>query len=146
MIVKTILACARERLAVIEVYSTVKEAAALLSKPHLSLVVVCEHGKMVGVLTKTDIVGQIESCLGTGCIARVDSIMTRDVAYCQTHESLRDVWSIMKKRGLQRIPIIDETGRPLGIIYARDALQTLLSEAQDEDKLLHDYISGDGYW
>ncbi len=146
MIVKTILPCALERLTVIEVGASVKEAAVLLSKPHTDLVVVCEHGEMVGVLTKTDIVGRIGGCMGAGCMARVDSIMTRDVTYCGTHEILRDVWSVMRKRGLQHIPIIDETRRPLGIIYARDALQALLSDAQDKEELLRGYISGEGYW
>jgi predicted transcriptional regulator len=83
--------------------------------------------------------------MGAGCTARVDSIMTRDVTYCRAHEILLDVWSVMRERGLQRIPILDEAQRPLGIIYAREALQALLSESKNEDELLRDYISGVGY-
>ena len=94
---------------------------------------------------KTDIVGQISRCTGSGCTAKVDSIMTRDVTYCRTHEALLDVWSLMRERGLQRVPILDEARRPLGIIYAREALQALLSELENEDELLRDYISGVGY-
>ena len=108
MIVKNILPRALERLAVIEAEAPVREAAALMSKPHTDLIVVCDHGDMVGVLTKTDIVGQIGRCVGAGCMARVDSIMTRDVTYCRTHEVLLDVWSVMRERGLQRVPILDE--------------------------------------
>ncbi|HWW49673.1 MAG TPA: CBS domain-containing protein [Xanthobacteraceae bacterium] len=145
MIVKNILPRAVERLAVIEAQAPVKEAAALMSRPHTDLVVVCDHGNMVGVLTKTDIVGQIGHCMGSGCTARVDSIMTRDITYCRTHEILLDVWSVMRERGLQRVPILDEARKPLGIIYARDALQALLSESENEDELLRDYISSVGY-
>ena len=112
MIVKNILPRALERLAVIEAQAPVREAAALMSRPHTDLIVVCDHGDMVGVLTKTDIVGQIGRCMGAGCTATVDSLMTRDVTYCRTHEILLDVWSIMRKRGLQRVPIVDETRRP----------------------------------
>ncbi|HET6607113.1 MAG TPA: CBS domain-containing protein [Rhodopila sp.] len=145
MIVRNILPRALERLAVIEAEAPVKEAAALMSKPHTDIIVVCDHGDMVGVLTKTDIVGQIGRCTGAGCIVRVDSIMTRDVTYCRTHEILLDVWLVMRKRGLQRVPILDEGRRPLGIIYAREALQALLSESENEDELLRDYISGVEY-
>jgi CBS domain-containing protein len=145
MIVKSILLRAVERLAVIGSEAPVREAAALMSKPHTDLIVVCDHGDMVGVLTKTDIVGQIGRCMGAGCTARVDSIMTRDVTYCRTHEILLDAWSVMRERGLQRVPILDEARRPLGIIYAREALQALLSESENEDELLRDYISGVGY-
>jgi CBS domain-containing protein len=145
MIVKNILPRALERLSVIEAGAPVREAATLMSKPHTDLIVVCDHGDMAGVLTKTDIVGQIGRCMGSGCTARVDSIMTRDVTYCRTDDVLLEVWSVMRERGLQRVPILDEARGPLGIIYARDALQALLSESEDEDELLRDYISGVGY-
>jgi predicted transcriptional regulator len=100
---------------------------------------------MAGVLTKTDIVGQIGRCMGSGCAARVDSIMTREVTCCRTDDALLDVWTLMRDRGLQRVPILDEARRPLGIIYARDALQALLSESEIEDEFLRDYIFGIGY-
>ena len=145
MIVKNILPRAIERLAVIEAQAPVRDAAALMSKPHTDLIIVCDQGDMVGVLSKTDIVGEIGRCMGAGCTARVDSIMTRDVTYCRPHEILLDVWSVMRQRGLQRVPILDEARRPLGIIYAREALQALLSEAENQDELLRDYISGVGY-
>jgi CBS domain-containing protein len=120
MIVKNILPRALERLSVIEAGAPVREAATLMSTPHTDLIVVCDHGDMVGVFTKTDIVGQIGRCMGSGCTARVDSIMTRDVTYCRTDDVLLDVWSVMRERGLQRVPILDEARRPLGIIYARE--------------------------
>jgi CBS domain-containing protein len=145
MIVKKMLLRAPERLARIQAQAPVRGAAALMSKPHADLVDVYDHGDMVDVLTKTDIVGQIGFCTGAGCTARVDSIMTRDVTSCRTHETLLDVWSIMRKRDLQRVPIVDEARRQLGIIYAREALQALLSESENEDELLRDYISGVGY-
>jgi CBS domain-containing protein len=109
-----------------------------MSRPHTDLIVICDHGDMVGVLTKTDIVGQIGRCVGASCTARVDSIMARDVIYCRTHEILLDVWSVMRERGLQRVPILDHGRRPLGIIYAREALKALLSESENEDEFLRD--------
>jgi len=137
---------ARERLATINAAAPVKEAADLMSKPHTDLVVVCgQDGSMVGVLTKTDIVGQIRQCIGGGCTAQVDTIMTHDVTSCGPDETLQDVWSVMKSRSLQRIPIIDENRRPIGIIYARDALQCLLGEVENDEALLRDYVMDVGY-
>jgi CBS domain-containing protein len=58
MLAEQMLPRARERLATIDAAAPVKEAADLMSKPHTDLVVVCDpDGGMVGVLTKTDIVG-----------------------------------------------------------------------------------------
>lgn len=89
MFAERILPRARERLVTIDGAAPVKDAAALMAKPHTDLVVVCDQeGGMVGVLTKTDIVGQITRCIGSGCTARVDAIMTRDVVSCQPGELL----------------------------------------------------------
>ena len=146
MFVKQMLPRARERLATIGAGSPVREAADLMSRPHTDLVVVCDQdGGMVGVVTKTDIVGQIRQCEGHGCVARVDTIMSRGVVSCQPSDPLHDIWSLMKERGLQRIPIIDGDRKPIGIIYARDALQNLLGESESDETLLRDYVMGIGY-
>jgi len=46
---------------------------------------------------------------------------------------------------LQRIPVVDEYRIPVGIVYARDALQRLPGECEDEDARLRDYIGNAGY-
>lgn len=146
MFAEQMLPRARERLTTISAGAPVKEAADLMSKPHTDLVVVCgQDGGMVGVLTKTDIVAQIRQCSGGGCMARVDTIMTRRVVSCRPGDRLHDIWSVMKGRGLQRIPIVDQRGRPIGIIYARDALQNLLGEVENDEALLRDYVMDVGY-
>lgn len=146
MLAEQILPRARERLVTISGSAPVKDAALLMAKPHTDLVVVCgQDGKMVGVLTKTDIVRQITQCIGNGCTTRVDTIMTQDVASCQPDEPLQDIWSTMKARGLQRIPVVDEVGRPEGIIYGRDLLQALLGVVESDETLLRDYVMNVGY-
>lgn len=139
MFVEQMLLRAHERLETVSAGAPVIEAANLLSKPHTDIVVVCERG-MVGVVTKTDIVGQIGKCDGKGCTARVDTIMTRDVVCCEPSESLQDVWRAMKESGLQRVPLVDQFRKPIGIIYARDTLENLLCEVEDEESLLRDYV------
>ena len=135
-----------ERLAKIEAAAPIKRAAELMSKPHTDLLIVCgEDGAMSGVLTKTDIVGHVGQCNGAACTARVDTIMTEAVVSCQPEDALRDVWDLMKKRGLQRIPVLDPKRRPIGIIYARDALQCLLGVVESDEALLRDYVMSVGY-
>lgn len=146
MLVKQILPEARARLATIAMDAPVTQAARLMSQPHIDLVVVCDAaGTMVGILSKTDIVGQIGGCNGSSCMTRVDAIMTRAVVSCRPDAWLHDIWSEMKQQGLQRIPIVDESHKPIGIIYARDALQNLLRETENEESLLRDYVMTVGY-
>jgi CBS domain-containing protein len=51
----------------------------------------------------------------------------------------------MKERGLKNIPVVDQDSRPLGVLYARDILQVLLKESEDEEAMLRDYVMGVGY-
>ena len=89
---------------------------------------------MSGVVTKSDIVAQISQCLGASCTTGVFSVMTRDVACCQQKDWLHDVWSIMKERQLKNVPITDDAARPIGILNARDALQALMQQVEQEER------------
>ena len=146
MLVSHLRAKARERLATVRVDSPVRAAAALMTKPHVELVVVCDqHGKLAGVLAKTDVVRQISHCAGSSCITGVEAIMTRDVVVCREREWLTDAWARMKSRRLPRLPVLDDEDHPIGILYARDVLQAMLAEAEDQEALLRDYVMGVGY-
>ena len=48
-------------------------------------------------------------------------------------------------RACERLGVVDDRHRPIGIVYARDALQCLLQEVETDDELLRDFISGAGY-
>ncbi len=146
MLVEQMFPKARERLATINAAASVTDAAEVTSRLHADLVVVCnETGRMVGVITKTDIVSQIGRCGADGCSARVDTIMTREVFSCRANELLQDVWTAIKARSLQCIPVLGDDGKPIGILYSRDVLQGLLGEVEDEKTLLRDYVMNVGY-
>ena len=146
MFVERLLPAAHEHLATVGDDAPVIQAAKLLGSAHINLVIVCNsEGVMVGVLSRRDVARQVSHCQGYSCTTAVSSVMTREVVACSPRDLLNDVWSIMKNRGLRHIPIVDKDSKPLGIIYARDALQTLLTEVQDEQQLLRDYLTCAGF-
>lgn len=121
------------------------EAAKLL-RAGTDLVVVCDSaGFLAGVITKTDVVGQVSRCQGASCMTAASLVMARNVLLCRAGDRLRDVWAQMKERSLKNIPVVDQDSRPLGVLNARDALQVLLEEVQDEEALLRDYVMSVGY-
>ncbi|MEG3146561.1 CBS domain-containing protein [Sphingomonas sp. RT2P30] len=145
LVVEGLLPKARERLVIIADNVTLIEAAALL-RPGIELVIVCNAaGLLVGVITKTDIVNQISRCQGASCVAAAAVVMTSKVLLCQPADSLSDVWARMKERGLKNVPVVDDESRPLGLLHARDILQILLTDAEDTEALLQDYVMGVGY-
>jgi CBS domain-containing protein len=146
MFVDRLLPVALQKLVTIIDSVQLIEAAKLLREAGTDILAVCtSSGVLAGVITKTDVVGEISRCQGQSCATPASSVMTRDVVVCKPGELLSDVWSIMKMRKLKNIPIVDAESHPIGMLNARDALQLLLVEAQDEELLLRDYVMCVGY-
>jgi CBS domain-containing protein len=136
----------RSRLQTVRTNSPLREVAQLLSNTHISLVVVCDQDeRMIGVVSKSDVVRQIGRCAGHTCTDTVEGVMTRDVVSCCTTDGLSDVLSIMQVKGLVHIPVVEADGKPSGVVNARDALRELVLEGQYEEALLRDYVMGVGY-
>ena len=145
MYMERLLPEAREKLFTIADDAPLTEAAKFL-REGTDLVIVCgRSGLVAGVITKTDIVGQMSRCQGANCTMAASLAMTRDVVVCRPDELLRDVWNRLKERKLKNIPVVDQDSRPLGVLHARDILQILLEESQDEESILRDYVMGIGY-
>ena len=145
MYVERLLPAAHEKLVTIADDAPLTEAADFLRKG-TDLVIVCgSAGLVTGVITKTDVVGQMSHCQGANCTMAASLAMTRDVVVCRPGDLLKDVWKRMKERKLKNIPIVDQDSRPLGVLHARDILQVLLEESKDEESMLRDYVMGVGY-
>ena len=145
MLVNRLLSEARKRLVTIADGAPLIEVARLL-RAGTDIVVVCDaSGVLTGVVTKTDVVGRISQCQGASCVTAASLVMTQDVLTCHPGDWLHDIRSTMKSRELKNIPVIDERSRPIGVLNARDALQALLKEVENEESLLRDYVMCIGY-
>jgi CBS domain-containing protein len=146
MRIDSILSAIRRRLLVIGDDRQLTEAAALLSDDARHMAIVCDAGgQMVGVVTRTDIVRQIQHCQGCACTTLCADVMTKEVVSCAPDQILEDVWSTMKQNRLLCVPVVDAESRPLGLLFASDALESLLSEVEYEEDLLKDYVMCVGY-
>lgn len=146
MFVGGMIDLARERLVVLADSAPLIDAARLFDKLDTDIVVICAaDGRLAGVVTKTDVVQQIGRCQGSACTTLVSSVMTQDVLACRHGEELSLVWSEMKARKLKNVPVLDDQSKPVGVLNARDALQALLVEVENEESLLRDYVMTVGY-
>jgi CBS domain-containing protein len=144
--VERLLPTAHGRLAVISSSAMLIDAARLLNDPKINLVVVCDDGgKMTGIITKTDVVSRISQCTGCSCTMAASTVMTKNVAFCRPDDWLNDVWSTIKEHSLKNIPVVDQTSKPVGVLNARDVLQSLLEDVEYEEQLLRDYVMCVGY-
>ncbi len=146
MLVGGLIATARVRLVVFGDSAPLIDAARLFNETGSDIVVTCgSDGRLAGVVTKTDVVRQISRCQGSACHAQVSSVMTQDAYVCRHGDQLSIVWSEMKARRLKNVPVMDGESRPVGVLNARDALEALLDESENEESLLRDYVMTVGY-
>lgn len=133
----------------------VRRAAFLLAENHISgLPVVDEKNKVIGIISSSDIVkfsGQshIVSLVGTsGWVSpytdpasmssvslgfdllnkkKVKEIMTRRVITVQETSTIDEVARLLSRRKINRLPVVDNTGRLVGIITRTDLINAMAS-------------------
>ena len=144
--IQNILDDARRRLAVLSRETPVCEVAAILADPNTPLVVICDsNGIAVGVASRADIVKVFAREGEAAHTLSAEAIMSAPVLSCRIDQTLQSVWTTMGARRLRCSPVLDEFGKPQGIVHARDIARALLAEATSEESLMRDYVLGIGY-
>ena len=114
--------------------TTVREAAIIMKEWDSSAVLVMEDGALVGICTERDIVFR---AIAAGCIPAttcVTTIMTRDVQTIHRDKPFGHALHLMYEGGFRHIPVVDDTGHPVGLLAAHDALD--LDGLQMEQELV----------
>ena len=98
----------------------VKEAIRLMVKKEVSgLPVVDEAGKVVGLLTEAD-------ALGARSNQNVESAMTKRVYKAKPSDSVKAIGATLMKHKIKRVPVVDKSGKLVGVVSRRDVLATKL--------------------
>jgi len=93
--------------------------------------VVDEQGKLIGIVSSKDVIRAIDHLIRVhvsldeqkehkGKYNWVDGVMTTDVITADEEDDVREVFGIMLRRHIHRIPVVKE-GKPVGIISSQDA-------------------------
>ena len=108
---------------------TLGEVARLMRDRNVgSVLVIDKIGYLAGIVTDRDLAVR---GLGGGRSADVpvDQVMTRDVATVSIHADVSDAASMMAKRTVRRIPVVDEHDRAHGMVTLDDLVRHLGTEA-----------------
>lgn len=144
MIVDRLHSSTTSRLVVVGQDATVQEAAQSLSRPGIGLVVVCGAGGILqGVVSKSDLIRHLSGPVHSS--PQAAALMTTSVITCGPKDDVHDVWQTMAARNLQNIPVVDDDGKPLGILDVRDAMKALFEEEALQERMLFNYVTGVGY-
>jgi IMP dehydrogenase len=93
---------------------TCEAAAALLRERTISGLPVVEGGRLVGIVTRRDLL--LEECRGLS----VADVMTRDLVTAREGTTLEEARRLMHSRRVEKLPVVDADGRLLGLVTMRD--------------------------
>ncbi|MBI3542165.1 MAG: CBS domain-containing protein [Deltaproteobacteria bacterium] len=110
---------------------TIKDAADHMKAEDVgAMLVVDEAGKPVGICTDRDIVLRCV-CDGVSLDDKVSDIMTRTLATVKQSAGIQDVIRLMRDREIRRVPVVDESGKAVGLISFGDIVGLLAKELSD---------------
>lgn len=109
--------------------ATMGEVARLMRDRNIGCVLVLDDtGYLVGIVTDRDLAvrGVAEGRSGD---LPVEEVMSRDVATVSIHADAAEAGSIMAKRTVRRVPVVDDHRRPHGMVTLDDLVRHLGTEA-----------------
>jgi CBS domain-containing protein len=114
---------------------SVADAARLMHERHVGCLVVVEELSpaeriVTGILTDRDIALGVVAADRDPHSTRVGDIMTRTVATAREEDSLLDLLSAMRRKGVRRIPVTGPQGRLVGIVALDDVLEVLADQME----------------
>jgi CBS domain-containing protein len=109
----------------------IRAACQLLEAHNVGCLLVEEHGQLCGILTDRDIALRV---VGHGLDPErttVGQVMTANPVRIPVHCTLHEVTSLMHRMHIRRLPIIDASGRAVGIVTLDDLFVLLGDELSD---------------
>jgi CBS domain-containing protein len=143
VLVRDYMPTASNRLVTILGSASIRDAARELARPGIDLIIVADDaGMLSGVVTDSDIVGWVADHGYVAADASVTTLMSKGVFSCKAGDSLTEIAEMAQRKGLKHLPVIDDRGKAIGVIYVREALGSLLQEAAVTEQWLKSYLSG----
>ena len=110
----------------LEAERSAQDAGEALARPEVRAVLVCDDGRLVGVVTRKTLVREV---VAAGLDPRTTTLRAIAEEPIQTLESstpLTDAFGLLEERDLERVPVV-EHGKLVGIL-SRSAVQRRLAE------------------
>jgi CBS domain-containing protein len=141
MTVALILASKGRDVVTIEPERTLAEAARLLAERKIGVVVVTgSNGSVAGILSERDIVRAI-GLHGPSVLEHPSrQHMTERVTVCSETDTALHLMNVMTTGRFRHVPVVAD-GRLAGLISIGDVVKRRLSDIENEQKAMIDYIS-----
>lgn len=120
----------------LEAGATAQEAGEALARPEVRAVLVCEGGRLVGVITRKTLVREVVAAGRDPRSTRLAEIAEEPLLTIDAALPVDEAFRTMEERDFERVPVIEDD-KLVGVL-SRSALQRRLAE--DEPRSEQDFI------
>jgi CBS domain-containing protein len=143
MNVQSIIGAKSPMVATISQTATLRQAVEQLTERRIGALVVSGDGKAIeGIISERDIVRAASMSGPVALDSSVGSVMSTDVVTCSAGDGVDRQMELMTERRIRHLPVVDERGQLAGIVSIGDVVKARLSELEQENHALADYITG----
>ncbi len=103
---------------------TINAAANAMREVSHGSCLICDGGKLVGILTERDLLHALSS--GTDFDSPVSTVMTENPQTITANDSLLEAARMMDRGGYRRLPVIDENENAVGFIDVKNLMHFLV--------------------
>jgi CBS domain-containing protein len=104
---------------------TVADAVALMRRERVGCLLVCEGTQIVGIFTERDLMRRVLAC-GKPLTVPVAECMTPDPVVVHPKEPVGAAVQRMEEGGYRHLPVVDESGRPIGVLSVKRIVHYLV--------------------
>lgn len=109
-----------QKVVIVEPTLPISKAAEKMRELDIGFLPICEHDKLVGVLTDRDITVRSVAQGRDPRLAPISEIMSQQVFYCYHDEDVERVAAYMKDREVRRLVILNREKRLVGVVSLGD--------------------------
>jgi CBS domain-containing protein len=99
---------------------TAQSALRLMRDHDCGCIPIVDHDAVVGIVTDRDIALAAADADKSPSQLRLSQIMSTDVFVVSPDTPIADVEAMMREQQIRRIPVVDEHGRPIGVVSLTD--------------------------
>jgi CBS domain-containing protein len=131
--------------AAVRVESNVADAIRMMLDRHVGAVgVVDSEGRVAGIFTERDVLLKLSLTRRDPEMTPVRELMTTPVELATTSTAPGEALAIMLERHFRHLPVVDNSGKLLGMLSIRNLLEHRIGDLNHELESLEQYVTNDG--
>ena len=125
-------------------FHTAREAAKLMSKAHVSAVLVIDEGRLIGIVTERDLTARILAQGADPDATTLSQIISSDPDTLAPDDAPIDALEMMRERGYRHLPVVSSC-KTVGMVSIRDLYAQAKRQLEEDVRQREAFMFDTGY-